>query len=173
MEIWRDIQNFKGIYIISNIGNVKSLKTNKILSPAIVAYRKNKNNGYYVVNLKGKLYYIHRLVAEAFISNPNNLPQVNHIDGNKQNNKMNNLEWCTGSENIKHAYKHNLMKSHAPIVKRYKEVQQIDKNTKKLIKVWNSVIEASEMLNIGKTCISGCCRKKQKTAGGYIWKYKK
>ena len=97
-------------YQISNYGNVKSLLSNKILKPSIVAYRDpNRNNGYYVVNLKGKLYYIHRLVAENFIPNPNHLPQVNHIDGNKQNNKVDNLEWCTASENIKHAYSMGLI----------------------------------------------------------------
>lgn len=171
MEIWRDIKNFNGNYKVSNLGNIKSLKNNKVLIPAIVAYRKNKNNGYYVVNLKGRLYYIHRLVAETFIDNPNNLPQVNHIDGNKLNNKVENLEWCTGSENIKHAYKTKLMKYHAPTKRKYTKVQQIDKETKKIIKVWNSIIEASRILKIEKVCISACCRNKQKTAGGYIWKY--
>lgn len=171
MEIWKDIEKFRGLYKISNLGNVKSLVSNKILSPAIIAYRDNKKTGYYVVNLKGKLYYIHRLVAETFIPNFNNLPQVNHKDGNKKNNCVENLEWCTNSENIKHAYKNGLMVAHAPKSRKVKSVKQIDKYTNEIIREWNSIIEAAKSLNIGKTCISGCCRNKQKTAGGYVWKF--
>ena len=104
MEKWKNILGFDGNYQISNYGNVKSFINNIILKPSIASKRNNKQ-GYKVVNLKGKLYYIHRLVAEAFIPNIANKPQINHIDGNKLNNKVDNLEWCTNSENIKHAYK--------------------------------------------------------------------
>lgn len=109
-EIWKDILEFKGQYQVSNLGNVRSLIRNKILKPAKISNNRINSTGYYVVNLKGKLYYIHRLVAETFIPNPNKLPQVNHIDGNKLNNCIDNLEWCTNSENIKHAYRTGLMK---------------------------------------------------------------
>ena len=97
-EEWKETKEH---YLVSNFGRVKN-KYWKILKPI------KKENGYYRVYLKSKWYPIHRLVAEAFIPNPDNKPQVNHIDGNKKNNNVNNLEWCTAGENIKHAYKTNL-----------------------------------------------------------------
>lgn len=104
-EIWKDIPNYEGLYQVSNIGNVKILNANgdKILKKSI-------SSGYYCVGLKGKLYYVHKLVAFAFIPNPNNLPLINHKDGNKQNNNINNLEWCTYSHNTKEAYRLGLIK---------------------------------------------------------------
>jgi hypothetical protein len=106
-EIWKDIKNYEELYQISNFGRIKRLKNNrtmkeKILKPYI-------NNGYYKLLLykKGisKRYSVSRLVSMNFIPNPKNKPQVNHIDGNKLNNKVDNLEWCTISENQKHAFK--------------------------------------------------------------------
>lgn len=108
-EIWKDIPNYEGIYKVSNIGRVKSVlwfdpknkryyKRDKILKPH------KTNKGYIEVSLSNKyqkkICKVHRLVAETFIPNPNNLPQVNHIDENKSNNNMNNLEWCTAKNTI-------------------------------------------------------------------------
>ena len=118
MEIWKDITGYEGIYQISNHGRVRRIwkksRTNpegklKILKMSITGY------GYYSLYLfkngKRKQYTIHKLVAVEFIENPLNKPQVNHIDGNKINNHVDNLEWCTCSENIKHAYKTGLKKA--------------------------------------------------------------
>ena len=80
-EIWREIKGFEGQYSVSNKGNVKNIKTNRIL------IGKDNNNGYRAVTLKGNDYNIHRLVALAFIPNPDNLPQVDHVDENKRNNR--------------------------------------------------------------------------------------
>ena len=111
MEEWKDIDDMNGYYQISNLGNVKSfitLKQNKkengqILKP----YKITK--GYFAVSLFKKDYRIHQLVAKHFIPNPNNLPQVNHIDGDKSNNKVENLEWVTNRENVTHFFKSGQM----------------------------------------------------------------
>lgn len=106
MEIWKSVNGFEGLYMVSNLGRIKSLprngtrKNGSILKPAI-------RGNYLFVRLTGnrldKKCSVHRLVAEAFIPNPSNKPLVNHKDGNKLNNNANNLEWCTQSENMIHA----------------------------------------------------------------------
>ncbi len=106
MEIWKDIKDYEGLYKISNLGNVKSLKTNKNLY-----YSKSRNYLRVSLNKNGirKGYSIHRLVAQTFIPNPNNYPCVNHKDCNGNNNKVNNLEWCTYKQN--NSYKNHHLKS--------------------------------------------------------------
>lgn len=113
MEIWKEIENLNGKYLISNYGNVKSLYINKILKAGY-------NNGYLMVNLKSKMYYIHRLVATYFIENTNNKKQVNHLDLNKSNNSIENLEWCSAKENTNHYW--NLVNNNiiTPIKKKYR-----------------------------------------------------
>lgn len=108
-EIWKDVPDYESLYQISNLGNIKSLIKNKILKPSVDRFGYTRFSA--TKEKRQKTLRIHRLVAEIFILNPYNLPQVNHIDGNKTNNSHNNLEWCTDSENKKHAYKKGLMKS--------------------------------------------------------------
>ena len=107
IENWKDIPNYEGLYKISDLGNVKSTYSNKILKPSADKYGYVRFSA--TKNKKQKTLRIHRLVAELFIQNPNNLPQVNHKDGNKENNCKTNLEWCTDSENKLHAYVNGLM----------------------------------------------------------------
>lgn len=118
MEIWKDIVGYENLYQVSNLGRIKSVERKsktkgnsyrtlkeRILKPAIV------HNGYERVCLfkdkKGKCYRVNRLVAEAFIKNPNNLTQVNHKDENKLNNRVDNLEWCSASYNINYGDRNN------------------------------------------------------------------
>ena len=102
-EMWLDIKDYEGIYQVSNLGKVKNKKTNKILKPS-------KEKGYLKLYLykegKKKTNYIHRLVAQAFLPNPNNYKEVNHIDSNPSNNNKNNLEWCDRKYNLDYMIKH-------------------------------------------------------------------
>lgn len=192
-EIFIDISGYEGLYQVSNLGRIKRL--DKILT--INDYKKNRiynrkekgaiikpfldNNGYLTVTLskEGKCNSrkIHRLVAEMFISNPKKLPQVNHKDGNKYNNKVENLEWCSCKENILHAWKNGLTtvnKNAKKIGKernRKRKIKQYDIKDN-FIKEWESAAEAGRQLNILRQTISNACRGKQKTAGGYVWRYK-
>lgn len=111
MEIWKSVVGYEGFYEVSNMGRVRSLdRKNSRGSRVKGRYLKYKktSRGYLSLQLCGKDCLIHRLVAKAFIPNPENKPQVNHIDGNKENNCIENLEWCTSSENNKHRYSSGL-----------------------------------------------------------------
>lgn len=113
MEIWKDIRDYEGIYKISNLGNIKSLPREHVKGKLLNPARNNRGYLRVALSVKGRVRYdsVHRLVAETFIPNPKNLPEVNHIDGNKLNNKVENLEWTTKSQNQIHAYKTGLRKT--------------------------------------------------------------
>ena len=173
IEIWKKIKNYENLYEISNHGKVKSVKRiikrkktgnlpikERILKPSINV------SGYKTVALskndKRKIIPIHRLVAQAFISNPKNLPCVNHKDENKLNNYVDNLEWCTVKYNNNYGTKKDKVS---------KKVIQYDKN-KNIIKEWNSIIDVQRISNINRSNIIQCCKGKRKSAGGYVWEYK-
>lgn len=170
-EIWKDIEGYEGLYQVSNMGRVRSLRRNIILKSRI------ERNGYESVKLTvnniPKDYSIHRLVAMAFIPNPDNLPQVNHKDENKTNNCMENLEWCTqeynqnyGTINIRKSQKQLNHKNKSKIVLQY----SLDGT---FIKEWESIRDVQRMTGYDSSHISRCCRGKHAYAYGYLWKYKK
>lgn len=162
-EIWKDINGFEGLYQISNLGRVKSIRNNIILKQTYCKsnYLKVKLSK----NCKQKTIQVHRLVTETFIPNPDNKPQVNHIDGNKENNHIDNLEWVTAKENTEHAIKIGI--SNKPITKK---VFKLDLQGNVLCK-YNSIKEAAEKNKGCYNNIPHACSGRYKTAGGYKWKY--
>ena len=191
-EIWKDIRGYEGLYQVSNLGKIKSL--NRVIrmkhkSGQIMSVRKHgrlvtatdNGSGYLIVGLsknnKRVNYYVHRLVAAAFISNSQQKTQVNHIDGNKHNNTIANLEWVTPHENQVHSSK--ILKTQYNITgliknreKQKKSVSAFDKNGN-LVASFNSVSDAARYMKVTPSCISGCCKGVYKTIKGYIWVYKK
>lgn len=181
-EIWKDVVGYEGLYQVSNLGKIKSLSREychgnqygvrtkkideKIMKQQITAF------GYCSVKLsKNKVckhFQVHRLVAEAFILNPNNYPVVNHKDINKQNNCVDNLEWCTQKYNVLHANQHGLFENRIRKLKKYIGQYDMEGN---LIKLWDSARDAQKELKLkGYSNIRECCKGKRKTAYGFIWK---
>ena len=171
-EIWKDIEGYENLYQVSNFGNVKSYYSEKILKQV------TQNVGYKCVNLYknkiSKTYLIHRLVAQAFIENPQNLPCINHIDEDKTNNRVENLEWCNQQYNNNYAnHNEKLSKSLYENEKLSKKIEQYTKNGV-YVNTYLSSLDAERKTGISSTGINRCCNnvKYYKTAGGYVWKYK-
>lgn len=164
MEVWEWINNYEGDYQISNKGRIKSFKTNKI--GKILKPKKDGKDKYLMIclckNGNKKYYLIHRLVAETFIPNPENKLQVNHIDGNKKNNKVDNLEWVTCSENINHAYENDLNSKQVG-------VYVVDAFTGKIIKHFKSITSASNFTNISSESIRDIMNDKNGTSKSFIF----
>lgn len=173
IEEWRMIPGYDGLYMVSNLGRVKSLNYNKtgeekIMTPSVYT------GGYLRVKLaknkKRKLYLVHRLVAMAFIPNPDNLPYINHKDENPANNCADNLEWCTHEYNINYGTRIEKVVKKTTNDKRSKRVVQYSLDGT-AIKVWPSSHEIERQLGFRHGNITNCCRGRQNTAYGYIWQY--
>ena len=183
-EIWKTIDGYEG-YEVSNYGRVKSLgndktRKEKILKPATT------KDGYQIVcfckNCKSKWFSVHRLVAMAFIPNPNNLPQVNHIDEVKTNNHVSNLEWCDRKYNINYGARNEKVSNAISGENNhmYGKFGKDSPNSKQVIQLtldgdyiknWDSIIDVERELGFYKQNISACCKGRYKSAHGYKWAY--
>lgn len=172
-EIWKDIVGYEGLYQISNFGNVKSLNYRRT-KKAKVMIPKINNSGYKWVELSDgrfkKQLLIHRLVAMAFLENPNNYPEVNHKDENTLNNEVDNLEWCTHLYNVRYFFERH---KHENIVGRKPIKVLINQLTLdgELIETWDSYLTLNKKFNYKGTSIKECCSGKRKTAYGYKWEF--
>lgn len=162
-EIWKDIEGFEGLYQISNLGRVRRTETEKIIKSHF------SRGGYLFMRLyKGRKYHnmlIHRMVAKAFIENPYCLPQVNHLDENKANNKAENLEWCSISHNINYGTRNEKISQ-----KLGKSVLQTDLYGN-VLNSFHSLHEAQRKTGVDYRNIHKCCKHKIKSVGGYKWRY--
>lgn len=162
-EIWLPVieENYSEIYLISSKGRIQNRNTNNILKPYL-------KNGYSAISLRNKgtskNFLIHRLVAGAFIPNPENKPVVNHKDLNRENNLVSNLEWVTQKENNRHALETGAKKVNIVAVEQYSKEG-------KLLATFNSINEAAAITGCSAKKIPTVCRGKRLTTGGYGWKY--
>lgn len=157
------LEYIKKTFNVTEKGDIYSKKTKKLM-----AYQIDKD-GYkrfrFWIKRKPFKIFIHRLVALLYIENPNNFPVINHIDGNKQNNHVSNLEWCTVKYNTIHAEKLGL-RTHEYL---YKKTKQIDMYNGTTINIFKSITEAALLTGINRQSIGKVCLRKGKSAGGYKW----
>lgn len=177
-EEFRNIKGYEDLYQVSNYGRIKSIKinngVNKHLKTKILKECETKF-GYYIVNLSNKSQRVHRLVAQAFIPNLENYYCVNHIDGNKHNNRIDNLEWCTSSYNNYEAYRLGLKQGglknkYGKEYPRTKNVIGMYKNDVLLEKFYGSG-EIKRKYNYSPIAILDCCKGKYKKMYGYEWRF--
>lgn len=158
MSIWKDVTGYEGLYLVSDEGEILSLKHHP---PKKLKFglRGRKNLLYQFVSLakngENKCFSVHRLVAQAFLDNPDDLPEVNHKDENPLNNRVDNLEWCSRQYNIAYS--------------KCKRIEQYENGVK--LAEYRGIVEASRLTGISRTAINNNLRGYSQTAGGYAWKY--
>ena len=179
MEIWKNIKDYPN-YMVSNLGRIKSLNYKRTGKEQILKQIKN-SNGYLRVALSKngniKKYQIHRLVAEAFLPNPENKPCIDHINCNRSDNRVENLRWVTQKENNNNPLTIDKLNKNAHLKNKFgaehplsKPIIQFTKNGE-FIRKWDSIRDVERELGINQGNISNCCKGKLKLTGGYIWSY--
>lgn len=167
-EIWKPVVGYEGLYEVSNTGKVRSL--NYLGKGIVKVLRPSNTNGYLQVwlskNGKRKICYVHRLVAETFLDNPNSLPVVNHRNEKKSDNRVENLEWCTQKYNVHYSDIWNNKGKTG-----YRPILQFTKSGE-FVKEYPSLCEVERQTGIRRCNIYLCCRGRYKSSGGYVWRYK-
>ena len=183
-EIWKDIEGFEGLYQVSNLGRVKSLEKlshgdyiRKMRVRERILNLHPDGKGYLMAWLYKdgirKTMKVHRLVANTFISNTDNKPQIDHINADKQDNRVINLRWCTGKENFHNpiTYKKNSESKFGEKNHHARAVLQYTLNNV-FVKEWSCINDICRELGVGHSHISQCCSNKRNKVYGYIWRYK-
>lgn len=169
----REIKGYEGLYAINENSEIINLKTKHIKHPSL------GNTGYLMIDLfknnSRKTFLVHRLMTETFLENPDNKATVNHKDGNKTNNNLNNLEWATYSENAKHSYEYLgrqawLKGKYGVASGKGKPIIAYTKDGD-IVRRFESIMDAQREWHILNNAIVACLKGKSKSAGGYIWRY--
>lgn len=188
-EEWLPIDGYENLYQVSNYGRIKSLEridNNNHLVKEKILKQKTTKYGYQQVGIckdkKQKRFQVHRLVANAFIPNPNNYPVVNHKDEVKTNNHVDNLEWCTVEYNCNYGTRNEKVSKAVSGKNNYqfgkfgkehhrsKQVIQLTLSNE-VVKTWDSMMDIKRELGYNNAHISSCCKGKRKTSNGFIWRY--
>lgn len=170
-EIWIESKTLPGRYMVSSLGRLKRMEHDQTTSAGVTKHyperivQRKKSDDYprLILKLEGKAkaYLVHRLVAEMFVPNPDGLPCINHLDGDKSNPHPMNLEWCTHQQNMRHAMDTGLNSCKTPVIA-----------AKDGCGFWFPSMESAvQYTGISKPCICSAAKKKQKTAGGMVWDY--
>lgn len=192
MELWKSVVGYEGLYEVSNLGRIKSLARQETFTSALGKIVKRSRKGRIIIQSESKGYsrahmckngivkiaLVHRMVGVAFIPNPNNYPEINHKNGIRSDNRVENLEWCSKSQNIRHCYDVLKRKVSPNVINVYggdhpasTPILQYDLNGN-FLREWPSAIEIQRALNVNSPNIIACCRGKQQTCGGFSWKHK-
>ena len=177
MEIWKPVKGYENCYEVSDAGRIRSLDRTIVFKDGrkrkfygqILNTQSTNNSGYITVGLhdtgSAKTVLLHRVVAEAFIDNPNGYEEVNHIDQNKFNNSASNLEWCTHKENVNHGDE-----IERGAIKQRKSFRQLDMDGN-LIRVWNGFKKMQRETGFERKSVYECCIGKRESYKGYRWEY--
>lgn len=181
-EIWKPVVGYEGLYEVSNQGNVRSLNYRHHGKISVLKQAKIPQGYMFVYlskNKKRKMFYVHRLVGQAFLENPYNYPEINHINEKQGDNRVDNLEWCSSKYNTNYSRKKHperyftSYKGERTNKKTKYSLLTVNQLTKdgELIKQWNNVAEIVREMKYNNFAITECCKGKRKTAYGYKWEF--